>query len=340
MTSARSYYRFSLGVGAAGVLTLLSALVAAAYAITPALPTAGEIALACRQFMLSASGPAILVTVLASIGTASGVCALRTLARHHRSQRRLLRRLDILDQLRCAAATAHIFSDNRPQAFCAGLLRPRIYLSTGAVRLLSSHELGAVLAHEAHHAAQRDPLRILIARVLSDALFFLPIMHHLADRYGALAEMAADEAAVRHCGDRAALASAMLTFDEQAPAGTVGIAPERVDHLLGQPPRWQLSLSLLAAGIVTLAALAALGAATATAAPAGGITIALFVVQLCMFLMAIAPILGGAALILTIKHIYAHTAATPGATARARGRHLWERVEVFVRSWMSWSRRM
>jgi beta-lactamase regulating signal transducer with metallopeptidase domain len=251
----------------------------------------------------------MLVTVLASIGTASGVLALRTIVRHHRAQRRLMRRLDVLDVLRVGRMTAQIFVDVRPQAFCAGLVRPRVYLSSGAVNVLACHELNAVLAHEAHHATRRDPLRILLARVLRDALFFLPIMRHVADRYGALAEMAADEAAVRHCGDRAALASAMLTFDERAPAGAVGLAPERVDHLLGQPPQWQLSLSLLAAGIVTLAAVAVLGAATASAVPAGGISIAVLVAQICMFAMAVAPVLGGAALVLTIKRVV------------ARGRH-------------------
>lgn len=306
MASARRYYRFSLGLGAASVLTLLLALAAVPYAVAPALPTSGEVVAACRQFMLDASGPAILVTVLAGIGVACAVCALRTLVRHHRSQRRLMRRLDVLDELRAGGMTARIFADSRPQAFCAGLLRPRIYLSTGTLNVLNRHELNAVLAHEAHHAAQRDPLRILLARVLRDALFFLPIMGHVADRYRALAEMAADEAAVRHCGDRAGLASAMLTFDERAPAGAVGIAPERVDHLLGQPPRWQLSLSLLAAGIVTLATVAALGAATAFAVPAGGISIAMLVAQICMFAMAIAPVLGGTALILTIKRAFGH----------------------------------
>jgi len=306
VTSARRYYRFSLGLGAVGVLTLLVALAAVPYAIAPALPTSGDIASACRQFMLAASVPAMLVTVLASIGTASGVLALRTIVRHHNAQRRLMRRLDVLDVLRVGRMTAQVFVDVRPQAFCAGLVHPRIYLSSGAVNVLACHELDAILAHEAHHATRRDPLRVLFARVLCDALFFLPIMRHVADRYGALAEMAADEAAIRHCGDRAALASAMLTFDEQAPAGTVGIAPERVDHLLGQPPQWQLSLSLLAAAAVTLSALAVLGAATESAVPDGGVSLAVLFAEFCMFAMAVAPALGGAALVLTIRRAVAH----------------------------------
>jgi len=39
-----------------------------------------------------------------------------------------------------------VFRAPGSQAFCAGLLRPRIYVSTGALRALGSDELGAVLA--------------------------------------------------------------------------------------------------------------------------------------------------------------------------------------------------
>ena len=309
MASARSYYRFSLGLGAVSLLTLLIALAAVPHAIASELPTSSELALACRQFVLGASIPVILVIVLAGIGIVAGVRALRTLLRHRRSQRRLMRRLNVLQQLPVAGVTAELFGDSRPQAFCAGLLRPSIYLSTGALNVLTRQELDAVVAHESHHAAQRDPLRILLARVLRDALFFLPIMRHVADRYSALAEMAADDAALRHCGDRAALASAMLTFEERAPAGAVGIAPERVDHLLGEPARWQLSLSLLAGGIVTLAAVAALGALTASAVPAGGISLAALLGQACMFAMIASPVVAAGVLVLTVRRALARTPA-------------------------------
>ena len=301
MASARTYYRFSLGLGAVAVLTLFLALAAVPHAITSDLPTSGELAGACGRFVLAASLPAILVTVLAGIGVAAGAGALRSLDRHCRAQRRLVRRLNVLRQLPVGGVTAHVFGDSRPQAFCAGLLRPRIYLSTGALNVLSWPELNAVVAHEAHHAAQRDPLRILLTRVLRDAFFFLPIMRHVADRYCALAEMAADDAAVRYCGDRGALASAMLTFEERAPSGAVGIAPERVDHLLGQPAQWQLSPLRLAVGIATLAAVAGLGAATASAMPAGGISVALMLGQACMFAMITAPLIAGATLIMTVR---------------------------------------
>lgn len=310
MASARRYFRFSLAVGAVGALTLLLALAAVAQAVALTLPTAGEFADACQRFMAVVTWPAILVISLASLGVACTVRGLRALCAHQRSQAALGRRLEVFDEVRALGVRAHVFADERPQAFCVGLLRPRIFVSSGTVAILDERELAAVLAHEVHHASRRDPLRVLVARVLADALFFLPIMRHAADRYTAMAEMAADEAAVLCCGDRGALASAMLTFDERAPAGTVGIAAERVDHLLGQPPRWQLSLSLLAAAVVTIAAVAMLGAATAAAAPDGGLSVAVLAAQLCAFAMTAGPILAGAALILTVRGGVGHLRRT------------------------------
>ena len=56
-------------------------------------------------------------------------------------------------------------------------------------------------------------------------------------------------------GEQAALASALVLFDESAPPGVSAISPERVDSLLGEPIGWRLSLGLLAASIGGLAAL-------------------------------------------------------------------------------------
>ena len=135
-----------------------------------------------------------------------------------------------------------LVEEAQPQAFCAGFLRPRVFLSTGALRHLGQDELGAVLAHEEHHRARRDPLRIALARVFSHAFFFLPVLRRLSDRYCAMAELAADDAAARVSrGGGATLASALLSFSASAhPQGAVGIAPERVDHLLGRTPSWRL----------------------------------------------------------------------------------------------------
>ena len=95
-----------------------------------------------------------------------------------------------------ALGGAVLIADAHPRAFCAGLLRPRVYVSTGAVALLDDAALSAVLAHERQHARRHDPLRLAVGRVLARALFFLPELGDLVERQQALAELSADESAV------------------------------------------------------------------------------------------------------------------------------------------------
>ncbi|MEA2145512.1 MAG: hypothetical protein QOG59_1099, partial [Solirubrobacteraceae bacterium] len=143
--------------------------------------------------------------------------------------------------------------DERPQAFCAGLINPRVYVSSGAVALLDEAALNAVLAHEVHHARCRDPLRLAVGRVLVRALFFVPGLAELVRRQQDLAEFGADETAMNAGPDgHSGLARAMLAFSEPSPAvSSVGIDPRRVDHLLGAPPSWRFpTLLCLGAGAV------------------------------------------------------------------------------------------
>lgn len=152
-----------------------------------------------------------------------------------------------------------VLSDRRPRAFCHGFLRPGIYVSSGTLAALSAPELGALVAHERHHAFLRDPLRLAVARVLGSALFFLPVLPRLLDRYAEEAELAADEAAVRHGDGVAALAAALLTFDERGS----GVHPSRVDRLLGLrierrvPRTWVLTTAAIIGAVVGLALMAA-----------------------------------------------------------------------------------
>jgi len=252
---------------------------------------------ACSRFVLPDAGLTSVVSLaLGSVSVAVLLLAGRSVLRQTRASRRFLSELGPL------AATAgpggeRVFQGRAPQAFCAGLLRPRVYVSSGALMTLTREELGAVLAHEAHHARLRDPLRILFSRVLGEALFFLPGVRQLGERYGALAEVAADQAAVRTAGGRAPLASALLTFESADPA-VVGIAPERVDHLLGDNPPWRLPAVLLAWTLVGLTAAGVLALRLDQAAAHSQLSLPLVVAQACMLLMAVVPLmLGGGALL-------------------------------------------
>jgi beta-lactamase regulating signal transducer with metallopeptidase domain len=191
-------------------------------------------------------------------------------------------------------ARAFVIEDDAPQAFCIGMLRPRIYVSRPALELLGDDELAAVLAHEAHHARRRDPLRLLTARALADALFFLPAVRRLPERYAAIAELAADEMATRARGGRAALASALLAFDEHPSAAAVGIAPERVEQLLGQRPSWELPTLLLLAAAATIGGLTAVTIRLADATEHATVGLPALAAHACMLAMAAGPIVVGA----------------------------------------------
>ncbi|MEW5987556.1 MAG: M56 family metallopeptidase [Chloroflexota bacterium] len=97
----------------------------------------------------------------------------------------------------------------QPLVFTHGLLRPRVWLSTGLLASLTDDELEAVLRHEAHHLQARDPLKILLARCLSRALFFIPVARDLTQAYCTTKEIAADQHAVQAMGKALPLARAL-----------------------------------------------------------------------------------------------------------------------------------
>lgn len=118
-----------------------------------------------------------------------------------------------------------LFSSPAPLAFCFGLWRPRIAVSTGLMSLLTDRELKAVLLHEDHHRRRHDPLRGLLAEVGAATFFFLPISAQLRDWFMASLELAADRYAISFTG-RPPLAGALhklLTHSTALPASVAGV---------------------------------------------------------------------------------------------------------------------
>jgi len=150
-----------------------------------------------------------------------------------------------------------VIPSRRAHAFCLGLIRPGIYVSDGLLELLSGRELQSVIAHEAHHARRRDPLRRALAKAVSDAFWFIPALRTAASAQVTISELAADAVAAKTAG-LGPLASALVTFGDQD-GSRAGATPERVVNLLGATPRSSSSSwSTLAATAILLV----LGAAT------------------------------------------------------------------------------
>jgi Zn-dependent protease with chaperone function len=227
---------------------------------------------------------ALIVVVLALAGLAVGAMTAWGAIRELAATRSFERYLAAQEPRPWKGAL--VIDDERPQAFCAGLFTPRVYVSSGAVASLDETALDAVIAHEAHHARRRDPLRVAIGRVLARALFFV------ARRQQNLAELGADESAMNVGPDsRSALARAMLTLSESSPPdGSVGIDPERVDHLLGEPPNWRFPTLLCLAAAVAVGLLGAI-AVLASQLAAGSATLAppFLSHQPCIVVLALIP---------------------------------------------------
>lgn len=164
-------------------------------------------------------------------------------------------RLSVEDIVFLNLAPAHAFS--------LGFWRPRPWLTAGLVNLLTDEELAVVLAHEAHHCRQRDPLRLLVARTLKAAFFHVPLVGHLAEAAELQQEMAADQSAIAHLGSDLPLLCTLQKLLKQGSAGVISptaacspfnMTEARLRRLIypTQPCDWRalVSIGLMSLGVL------------------------------------------------------------------------------------------
>ena len=298
MASAVWLSRLALSFGALASAALLAAAAVVASRVQLSLPASERLLEACMQLMPAVTAPGVVVLAVLALVGAVVVRGVRAAVGVLAAQRRLRRELRVVDVRDAAGVRFGVIAGQAPRAFCGGLLRPRVYVSQAALDALSARELRAVLAHEDHHRRRRDPLRLAVGAVLADAFFFVPALRRLHARYEAIAELAADEAAVRST-DTSALAAAMLRFTAPQPSGAVGVAPERVDHLLGRHARWELPVAVCAGSLLILGVLVA--AAAAVAAQEVAVNVAVALIGSCMLVMALAAIAAAAGIVVAYQ---------------------------------------
>jgi hypothetical protein len=286
-------YRLQLALGGSG-LSACALVLAAGVSLVHVAPTAAhrlDVA-GLRLTYPAVNVAAVLLLALAALGAVVLSVAARAAWRQLRAHRRLMRALPVSGPLPDDPAVL-VVDAAAPLAFCAGWLRPRVYVSKAVLERLSERELRAVLAHERRHEALRDPLRLAVGHVLSQALSFLPVLRPLHQRAADVAELQADAAAVAASdGTPAPLASAMLALGASPGGVVVGIAPERVDSLLGLSPAWRLPRMLLIAALLTLGGvLAIVWRASASASVQAGLGLPIASSQPCVLVLALVPVL-------------------------------------------------
>ncbi len=305
-------YRLQVALGAAGLgaCGLVLAAGVRSVHVEPAAAHRLDVA-GVRLTYPTVNAAAVVLLGLAALGAAVLMVAVRAAWRQLRAHRRVMRALPIAGPL-AAHPSVLVVDAAAPLAFCAGWLRPRVYVSTAVLERLSNSELRAVLAHEQHHGALRDPLRLAVSRVLCQALFFLPVLRSLHDRYADVAELTADAAALEAIdGAPGPLASAMLAIGATATGHVIGISPERVDALLGRPWAWRLPRMLLIAALLTIAALVALvWRASASASVQATLNLPIASSQPCVLVLALVPVLACLAAALARRPALATTRRT------------------------------
>src|SRR5207253_686733 len=119
---------------------------------------------------------------LSTIGT---LLAVRVLYRQLRATRHL-QRLVLASQVTTDVDLARLAEQRRlrvqvvdasePYSLTYGWLAPRVVVSRGLLDSVEPDELDAVLVHERYHVRNLDPLKIVIARTLPVAFFFLTVL--------------------------------------------------------------------------------------------------------------------------------------------------------------------
>jgi Zn-dependent protease with chaperone function len=167
------------------------------------------------------------------------------------------------------AGSAMVLDAEQPVAYCVPGRPAAIVLSSGALAVLDPAQLTAVLAHERAHLAGRHHLLTGLTRALSACFPAVPLFTRGAEEVARLAEMRADDAAVRRSG-RPTLIAALLAMGTgtAVPAAALGMptaalgaatcaVASRVQRLLDPPDRGLLvRYGLALAGVTLLLVLA------------------------------------------------------------------------------------
>lgn len=117
-----------------------------------------------------------------------------------------------------------VIEHNGMLALTTGFLRPRIIISKTLLAGFSEEEITAIVLHENCHCRNYDPLRMLIVKVISDGLPFIPILRQFSHYINVWVELEADHYVVHTMKSPVDLSNVLLKFSKMCSKSEVGIA--------------------------------------------------------------------------------------------------------------------
>ncbi|AIR96829.1 M56 family metallopeptidase [Streptomyces glaucescens] len=200
-----------------------------------------------EAYALGTAGPwaAALAVTLALGGLWSAAMLVREVARARARWRRrraeLLVRAPELPGEEAGGRGLVVLEDDRADAWWLPGSRPRLVVTTAALRRLEGRRLDAVLAHEQGHARARHDWLLHCSGALAAGFPQVPVFAAFRDEMHRLVELAADDAASRRFG-RLTTALALVELNEERGVFGPGPAPQaqlpqRVNRLLAPPDR-------------------------------------------------------------------------------------------------------
>ncbi len=109
-------------------------------------------------------------------------------------------------------------------AFCFGFYKPKIYISTGLLEMITNQELEAILVHEKYHMEHRDSLTITLIYLLQRLLPFFPFLKDLSRSYKTVCEINADNAAITQLQDNHPLISVLRKMIHASAFNSLAVA--------------------------------------------------------------------------------------------------------------------
>ncbi|MGQ4363340.1 M56 family metallopeptidase [Streptomyces sp. SAS_272] len=186
----------------------------------------------------SGSWAAATAVALACGGAWSATMLVRVILRSragHRSRRAELRlRAPLLPGEAVSSGVLLVLEGERPDAWWLSGARPRLVVTTAALRRLKGRQLDAVLAHEQGHAQARHDWLLHCSTALATGFPRVAVFAAFRAEMHRLVELAADDTASRRFGRRTT-ALALVELNEDR--GVFGPAPAQQAHVPGRVSR-------------------------------------------------------------------------------------------------------